>query len=190
MHTLRTFFAIELPSITLEQINKELFDLKNSIPRKIKWINIHSMHITIKFIGEFNPEHQPLIQKDLQSSLQNFGKIKVSLGKTGVFPNMRNPRVIWLGINDSGQLIDLARTVNLIASNYGYTREKRIFSPHLSIGRIRNNVSSRDREWIGQKIAQYKSAEIGPFITDRLSFIKSSLTPKGPIYSQLFEIPL
>ena len=190
MHTIRTFFAIELPTSTLEQIEKESYDLKNSIPGKIKWVAIGSMHITIKFIGEFNPEHQSSIQKDLRSHLSELGEIKLSFGKIGVFPNIKNPRVAWLGLNDPGQLIELARTVNLVSSNYGYPQEKRGFSPHLTIGRVRNNVSSRDRELIGQMIANYRFAKIEPFITNRLSFIKSLLTPKGPVYSTLFETPL
>ena len=190
MHTIRTFFAIELPTLTLDQIDKELYDLKNSIPQKIKWVAIGSMHITIKFIGEFNLEHQSSIQKDLQSQLSGLGEIKLSFGKMGVFPNIRNPRVAWLGLNSPGQLIKLARTVNVVTSNYGYSHEKRNFSPHLTIGRVRNNVSSRDRELIGQMIANYRFTEIEPFITNKLSFIKSSLTSKGPVYSTLFNTPL
>jgi 2'-5' RNA ligase len=190
MQTIRTFFAIELPTLTLEQIEKQLFDLKNSIRQKIKWVAIGSMHITIKFIGEFNLEHQSSIQKNLRSHLSGLGLIKLSFGKMGVFPNIRNPRVAWLGLNGPGQLIKLARTVNLITSNYGYSYENRSFSPHLTIGRVRNNVSSIDRELIGQMIVNYRFKEIEPFITNRLSFIKSSLTPIGPVYSTLFEIPL
>jgi len=189
MHTIRTFFAIELPTPTLKQIEKRSRDLKNSIPWKIKWAAIGSMHITIKFIGEFNLEHQSSIQKDLRSHLSGLGEIKLSFGKIGVFPKINNPRVIWLGLNSSGQLIDLARIVNLITSNYDYPHETRDFSPHLTIGRVRNNVSSRDRELIGQMITNYRFAEIEPFITNRLSFIKSSLTPKGPVYSTLFNTP-
>jgi len=190
MHTIRTFFAIELPTSTLEQIEKESYDLKNSIPGKIKWVAFGSMHITIKFIGEFNPEHQSSIQKDLRSHLSGLGEIKLSFGKIGVFPNKKNPRVAWLGLNDSGQLIELAQIVNLVSSNYGYPQEKRSFSPHLTIGRVRTNVSSRDRELIGQMITNYRFVKIDPFTTNRLSFIKSLLTPKGPVYSTLFETPL
>ena len=189
MQTIRTFFAIELPTLTLQQIENEFSDLKNSLPQKIKWIASSSMHITIKFIGEFNLEHQPSIQKDLRSHLSGLGEIKLSFGKLGVFPNIKNSRVVWLGLNIPGQLIELARTVNLITSNYGYTPEKRNFSPHLTLGRVRKNVSSRNRELIGQMISNYKFTEIEPFITNRLSFIKSSLTPQGPVYSTLFETP-
>jgi len=189
MQTIRTFFAIELPTLTLEQIDKELSDLKNSIPRKIKWVAISSMHITIKFIGEFNLEHQSSIQKDLRSHLSGLGEIKLSFEKIGLFPNIKKPRVVWLGLNGPEQLIELARTVNLITSNYGYTHEKRNFSPHLTLGRVGNNVSSRDREVIGQMITNYRFTEIEPFITNRLSFIKSSLAPQGPVYSTLFETP-
>ena len=189
-HRIRTFFSIDLPVLTLEQINKELFYLKNSTLRNINWASSNSMHITIKFIGEFNPDHKSSIQKDLRSHLEKFGEIRLSFGKMGIFPNLRNPRIIWLGINEHGQLIRLARVVDLIASNYGYLKEKRNFSPHLTFGRVRNNASSRDKELLVQKIANNESMDITPFTTNKLSFIKSSLTPQGPIYSTLFKIPL
>jgi len=190
MHTIRTFFAIELPALTLKQIEKEFYDLKKLIPRKIKWAGISSMHITVKFIGDFNPEHQPSIQRELQSHLSGYREIKLPFRQIGVFPNLRNPRVVWLGLNVPRQLIDLAQIVNFVTNIYDYPQEKRNFSPHITIGRVRNNVSSRDRELVGQMIADYRFTEIDPFITNSLSFIKSSLTPKGPEYSTLFEISL
>lgn len=189
-NTIRTFFAIDLPVLTSEQIEKELLLLKNSNLQNIKWASFSSMHITIKFIGEFNPDHQPSIQKDLLSHLRKFGEIKLSFGKMGVFPNLRNPKIVWLSLNERRQLIRLAQVVDLITSNYGYPKEKRNFSPHLTIGRVRKNASSKEKELLSQKIANNKSMDIEPFTTDKLSFIKSSLTPQGPTYSTLFRIPL
>ena len=187
---IRTFFAIELPAPTLKHIDKELDKLKLSIPQKIKWVTAGLMHITLIFIGDFNLDHQSSIQKDLQSRLSGYGEINLSFEKMRVFPNLKNPRVLWLGLDNHRQLIKLAQIINLITSNYGYPQEKRVFSPHLTLGRLRNNVSSRDRELIGQVIANYEFTKFNPFTIDRLSFIKSSLTPKGPVYSTLFEIPL
>jgi len=189
-HGIRTFFSIDLPVLTLEQIKKEMFCLKYSTLRNIKWVSSNSMHITIKFIGEFNLDHKSSIQKDLLSHLGNFGEIKLSFGKICVFPNLGNPRIVWLSLNVHKQLIQLARVVDLITGNYGYPKEKRSFSPHLTIGRVRNNASSRDKELLVQKIAINGSMNIKPFTTNKLSFIKSSLTPQGPIYSTLFRIPL
>ena len=189
-HTIRTFFAIDLPALTSEQIENKLLYFKNSTLRNIKWASSNSMHITIKFIGEFNPDHQSSIQKDLRSHLGNFGEIKLSFGEMGVFPNSRNPKIIWLSLNEHGQLIQLARVVDLITSNYGYLKEKRKFSPHLTIGRVKNNASSKDKELLAQKIANNESMNIKPSIINKLNFKKSSLTPQGPIYSTLFIIPL
>jgi len=189
-HTIRTFFAIDLPIPTLEQIENELFGLMNFNLQNIKWVSFNLMHITLKFIGEFNPEHQSSMQKDLCSHFRNFGKIKLSFGGLGAFPDIKKPRIVWLNLKERGQLIRLARVIDLITSNYGYPKEKRSFSPHLTIGRVRNNASSQDRELIGQKIIHNGPLRIKPFSTDKLSFIKSSLTPRGPVYSTLFKTPL
>ena len=186
---IRAFFAIELPISTLHQIESEICGLKKSIPNKIKWVNVRSMHITLKFIGEFELKHKKLIKKDLQKNIYGLGEIEISFKKIRAFPNLRNPRVVWMGINSPSQLLRLACTVDFIARNYGYPREKRDFSPHLTIGRIRKAIPKKEREIIGQSIGNYRNTEVDPCTIDKLSFIKSILTPKGPIYSTLFEIP-
>jgi len=186
---IRAFFAIELPTSTLQQIENEIYGLKKSIPHKIKWVNISSMHITLKFIGEFKLNHNNLIKRDLQKNLYGLGEIEISFKKIRSFPNLSNPRVVWIGMNSPSQLLRLAHTVDFIVNNYGYPREKRDFSPHLTIGRIRKAIPKKEREIIGQSIGNYRNTEVDPCTIDKLSFIKSILTPKGPIYSTLFEIP-
>jgi 2'-5' RNA ligase len=189
-HTIRTFFAIELPAHTSKQIETIINDLKKSIHHKIKWAATNSMHITLKFIGEFKLKHKDSLLRNLQSRIHGSGKIELSFSRIGGFPNLRNPRVVWLGLNYPDQLSRLAQTIDSIASDHDYPKEKRNFSPHLTLGRIRRNITTREREQIGQIIGNYRHAKIESFNIDRLCFIRSTLSPKGPIYSTLFEISL
>lgn len=188
--TIRTFFAIKLPMQTLEQVEKSVSGLKRSIPEYIKWISVDSMHITLKFIGFFNPDHLAKVQKDLEKRLAGFGKINFSIGKPGVFPNIRNPKIIWLGLKEINRIRDLVKIVDQTMIGYGYGQEKRLFSPHLTIGRMRNTVGIEEKQKIGQKVFDYEIPLIGSIIIDKISFIRSDLTPRGAIYTTLFEIRL
>jgi 2'-5' RNA ligase len=188
--TIRTFFAISLPLQILKQVEKSVSGLKRSIPDHIKWVSVDSMHITLKFIGFFNPDHLSEIQEDLVKQLMGFGKINFSIGKPGVFPNTRNPKTVWLGLKEIDQIRDLVKIVDQSMILYGYGQEKRMLSPHLTIGRVRNNIGLEEKLKISQKVIDYEIPLIGPFIIDKLSFIKSDLTPRGAIYTMLFEIRL
>lgn len=190
LKTIRAFFAIKLPFQTLKQVEKGLSGLKNSIPDQIKWISADSMHITMKFINSFNPDHLPKIQEYLENQLTGFGMINFSIGKIGVFPNIRNPRTVWLGLKGMNRISDLVKIIDQSMIVYDYGLEKRVFSPHLTIGRVRNNISLEERPKIGKRVINYEIQLIGPIMIDKMSFFKSELTPRKAIYTKLFEIRL
>jgi 2'-5' RNA ligase len=160
------------------------------IPKRIKWVVVNSMHVTIKFIGDFNVIHKEPLHKDLLSILHRIGKMKISFTEIGGFPNLNRPRVIWLGLDYPQKLGEIARAVDFIASKYEYPKETRRFSPHVTLGRVRKDTTSIDRERIGKIINENRQVEIPPFECEKLYFFQSTLTPKGPIYSILAEIPL
>ncbi|MDO9545677.1 MAG: RNA 2',3'-cyclic phosphodiesterase [Pelolinea sp.] len=188
--TIRTFFAIKLPLQRLEQVERGLMALKRSIPDHIKWVPVDLMHITLKFIGFFNPDHLIKIQEDLEKQLKGFGQINFTIEKPGVFPTKRNPKTVWLGLNKIDRICELENIINLSSNKLGYRQEKRKFSPHLTIGRLRNSVPQEVRPRIGQNIINYEFPIIDPVIINELSFIRSDLTQQGPIYTMLYEIRL
>jgi 2'-5' RNA ligase len=187
---IRAFFAFKLPQKVLEQIEQGLSELKRSAPNHIKWVAFDSMHITLKFIRSFNLKHLPMIEKDLETLLSGFGNINISTGKPGVFPDTRNPKTVWLGLKETDRLHDLVKIIDQSIMEYGYEKEKRTFSPHLTIGRVRNYVGLEEKLIIGQKVLAYVISSIGPIIIDRTSLIKSDLTQQGAKYTTLFEIKL
>ena len=191
MHSnfLRTFFSIAIPDRTLGQIDIAVMGLKKNINFDVKWTRLNLMHITLRFIGKFNPSHTEPIRVQLLSELQGFGEFNILFDKIGFFPNKHQPRVIWIGFNISNKLTELVRKVNYITSQYGYTAEKREFSPHLTIGRIKRNSLPNKPALIDNVIINYKLPKFYAFSVKKLNFIKSTLTSRGPIYKSLFEVP-
>ena len=106
---------------------------------------------------------------------------------TGVFPNKNYIRVVWIGINDTEILSTIAANINENLSHLGFKKEKRGFSAHLTIGRVK---TAKNKPLLIKAIDNYSDFE---FATQEVSIIKlkkSDLTPKGPIYKTLKEVKL
>lgn len=187
---MRMFFAIKLPLTILDQLAKETASLKKEITGEVKWVNISQMHLTLKFIGEFDRRHTEPIANKLIDLLKGAGTFSIQNTSIGVFPNLNNPRVIWHGLQNNSHLVKITDTINLICSQFGYPKEKRSFSPHLTAGRIKRKVSNIERRIIGRVISKHKSDLQFNFDVSHIYSIKSQLTPIGPIYTDLFSVPL
>jgi RNA 2',3'-cyclic 3'-phosphodiesterase len=184
---IRAFFAIKPPKDSLEQIETATLNLRKSLPNTIKWLPSDSIHITLKFLGAFNSDHINTVENNLSKNLDNFGNFKFSIGNIGVFPNPKKTKIIWLGVNDDNQIDRIMRTLNTITGDLGYGHEDGKFSPHITIGRVRNSIANSFRPQIGEKVLKYKIPPIDKVFVDKMSFIKSDLTQKGPIYTTIFE---
>ena len=142
---IRAFFAIILPKNTLKQIAPYQKNLKQIITARVKWVPISHLHITIKFIRALSPKHIPDITASLQTYLNNFGVISLTINSLEFFPTSTNPRVIWFGFKQNEALYKAAAIVENVFLDFGYPKERRTFSPHLTIGRIRKNQSGKNK---------------------------------------------
>lgn len=185
---IRAFIAIKIPKNYLSQIEVVIDDLKNKIDLGVKWVRTDLMHITLKFFANFDPDHIDLLKSELNKKTEDFKVFPLTINKIGVYPNMYQTRVAWLGFSDPSQIIGIHKVIQKTASQFGYEPERRKFSPHLTIGRVRNNISRLEKEQIGKTIVNYQIPKFNSFMCNQISFIKSELKPDGPIYSSLFEI--
>lgn len=165
---MRLFLGIEIPDSERERIEKIKGKIK--INGKIKWVEKENLHITLLFLGEKDPEK---VLKLLDKF--KFESFEVSLKGLGVFPDMRRPRVLWIGVNYGVEKVkELYENLYIKLESLNVEREKR-FSPHLTIGRIKfGNVSY-------EKI-DYES-EI--FNVNGVVLFSSTLTQNGPIYEKM-----
>jgi RNA 2',3'-cyclic 3'-phosphodiesterase len=187
---IRAFFAIKPPRGSLDEIEAATRELRKSFPNSIKWIPPDSQHITLKFMGAFNLSHASTIHTDLKKNLSKFGAFSFSIQTIGVFPNPKYSKILRLGVNDGNQIIRLAKFINSSISHFGYKDENRHLSPHITIGRVKKSISFLIRQQIGEKVQNYKIPLMKNIDVEKISLIQSDLSPKGPIYSTLFEISL
>lgn len=153
----------------------------------IKWVEPKNMHLTARFLGE-TPENQvDGLIKVVNASAAKGKVVKTVIQQIGGFPNLHRPRVIWAGMDSEvNKLIPVAAEIERLIKPLGFAAETKPFKPHLTLGRVREDAK------IGNSLdylLRYQFAPI-PVLFDRLALIKSTLTPRGPIYDLLHEVSL
>ena len=182
----RTFLAIDLPS-TQRKILEEHQGRWKSTKADVRWIYPSNMHLTLKFLGEIqesSTENVIAVCKEVCCLHRGFS---LFLNGTGIFPNLRRPRILWIGIGGETDLLyKLQNSIETALEDKGFPREDRAFTPHLTVGRVRfpRRLSRLLEIFLKDKIA------IEPFAVEEVIVYKSWLTPRGPLYSPLARCPL
>ena len=183
---MRTFISIEIPENIKDNIEKSIGEMK-LILSPLKWVDKKNLHITLKFLGWVVDDKADDMIRSVMDLAKGFGSIKINFAGLGVFPNARHPRVIWVGINEgSDRVKELAEKIDARLSSEGYRKEEeREFSPHLTIGRIKEKI---DVEPLSKFIEKNVMTEFGGFTADHISVMKSTLRKSGPIYEEIQKI--
>jgi 2'-5' RNA ligase len=185
--TIRTFIAIELPENIISSVLKVQDDIR-SYGFKTRWVRKENIHITLKFLGNINKVDVEKIGKEIFESAKEYPPLKLAAKGIGVFPGIKRPRVIWIGI--TGQidlLIKMQKTLDKRLETIGFPKERRPFRGHLTIGRIKGKV---DPQRLIAAIKEFGEFESETFIANKLILFKSELNPSGSIYTKLKSISL
>ena len=178
---MRAFIAVEVPAFT--GIADCIGELKG-LDARIKTVEAGNLHLTLKFLGEISEERAERLAAALESI--DVPQFSFELESAGAFPNLKNPKVIWAGVNDDGSLSSLQKQVEDICASLGFEREKREFSPHLTVGRVKD----RNTRGIRPVVERYSGAHFGTVEVREIKLKRSVLTPQGPIYSDIASVPL
>jgi 2'-5' RNA ligase len=182
----RSFIAIELPPELKAELAALEERLKAGRHSFVKWVDPDSVHLTLKFLGSVPVDTIPSIVEAITRASQPWPPFSLQIGGTGVFPNWQRPQVFWVGIGDEvGRLTALHRGLESALAPLGFPPESRAFSPHLTLGRLRDRASAEDRRRFGQWAQSVQFEARMPFQVDGMRLMKSQLTPEGPVYGLL-----
>ena len=191
MESVRAFIAIELPGSVKSALSQLQDNLQRSEHASVKWVDTGSIHLTLKFLGNIATETIPELTKVLSEAARGITPFHLELGELGVFPNLRAPRVVWVGLRgETATLSVLQENIESALIPLGFPPENRAFSPHLTLGRVREKASPGERRSLGQAVASSKVASMEPFPVDSLSLMRSTLTREGAVYSRLYSVAL
>ena len=185
MPAIRTFIALPASSDVQQQMAVVQSELK-AAQAEVKWELQDKFHITLKFLGNVEQSNIESLSSALTNIVKQFQVFDITYNLLGAFPNIQNPRVIWIGIKSNQVVLDLQSGVERICSDFGFQKEERTFHPHITFGRVKGTRSlTRLTEAI--KTITFESMQSR---CSELLLMKSDLHPGGSIYTILKSFPL
>jgi 2'-5' RNA ligase len=163
---MRLFTAIDIPEETRTVLGALLARLKPLA--RIQWSPVENLHITTKFIGEW-PERRLDDLKSALGGVSGFGPVEIQIAGLGWFPAARLARVLYAQI-ECPLLPALAHRTGEAAASVGVPNEERVYSPHLTLGRIRENVPMGPL----QKAVEAEPPAIGGFRAESWALFQSA----------------
>lgn len=188
---IRSFIAIELPEEVKAGLRRLQAELKLPEHTFVKWVAPEAIHLTLKFLGNISPQKVAEITRVMEQASEGVSPFHLEITEVGAFPNMRQPRVLWVGIR--GEVDKLVAWQNRIDNGLvplGFAKETRPFTPHLTLARLREGVSPGDRRDFGEMVAKTTIEVSYKFNVTSLNLMKSQLLPGGAVYSRLADVKL
>jgi 2'-5' RNA ligase len=183
----RLFLALELDPRERKEIRQATAPMRTAAP-EANWISEDNLHLSIKFFGE-QPETAPA---EINSILAAVGAahhpLDLRVSGLGAFPNLRTPRVVWMGVQHDPRLELMHHDVEATCAANGYALDARAFRPHITLARVRDEMPLANARALAlaARAVVYTSVQQ----VSALSLLASTLGPGGPRYTKVASIPL
>jgi RNA 2',3'-cyclic 3'-phosphodiesterase len=181
----RLFVAIGLP----EPLRNELANLQKQLQpfaRDAKWVNVSGIHLTLKFLGYVDPAQIPEITGALADASKDQTSVSIQASGCGFFPNARRPNVLWVGVQ-APDLLPLQQNVEDAMEKFGFEKENRAFSPHLTLARFKDH---RGHLALAKETEELAGKDFGRFTANSFSLYESVLRRQGAEYHALKDFNL
>ena len=177
----RCFIAVDVDDQAItEKIVKLQGELKSYAD--FKSVEPENIHLTLKFLGEISDSQVEKVEEVLKDL--EFSSFSLRFRGVGAFPNPRRPRVIWIGVSEGAtEFSELAKRIDTSLRKLGFPPETRGFKPHLTIARVKRGGGAA----LSNFIQKYSLEDFGTLKVDSVKLKKSILTPRGPVYTTLYE---
>jgi RNA 2',3'-cyclic 3'-phosphodiesterase len=183
----RLFLALELDPRERRAIRQATAPMRKAASNA-SWVSEDNLHLSIKFFGE-QPDGAPAeLSKLLAPIAAAHQPIDLRVSGLGAFPNLRSPRVVWIGVQHDPRLELMHHDVEATCAANGFPLDARTFRPHITLARVREElpVASARALALAARAVVYKGVQQ----VNSLSLIESTLGPGGPRYTQVASIPL
>ena len=157
----------------------------------MRWVDPNIIHLTLKFLGDIDENITGRITAVIEEAAGSINSFQLKISGLGVFPNPRRVQVVWVGL--TGELEKLGGLQKNIESGLvplGFKAESRPFTPHLTLGRVRERARPEERQDLGRLIEGMSFETASSLNVDAVNLMKSQLTREGPIYTRLSSVEL
>lgn len=184
---MRLFLALNFAPQLQQDLADATRPLRDAVP-SLAWVAQGRLHLTLKFLGEIEPDALPGIRDASEGALGDAREHEVSLGGIGGFPNLARPRVVWMGMHDTAPLVSIAASLDRALAVLGVPGETRPFRPHVTLARVKTPLSSADGTMLTQRAADIRVRLRVP--VHEVALMHSTLGVGGPRYETLATFPL
>jgi 2'-5' RNA ligase len=188
MARLRTFIALDLG----KTIRDRLVSLQETFARSapdVKWVEEENLHVTLLFLGEVDDREVLEICRGVGAACKELAAFAMSVEGVGCFGNPRRPRTVWVGVKEGEEEIKaLHAKLEAVLLDLGcYRREERQYTPHITLGRVKQDDSGDGLAPLLQKKSDWSAGSVD---VREVLVMSSELTPHGPIYTVLSRASL
>jgi RNA 2',3'-cyclic 3'-phosphodiesterase len=179
--------AVELDAATRAAVARATDELRGRAGAlSVSWVAPDNLHVTVKFLGGIDPTRVPALVTALLGAAAAVAPFTIEVAGLGAFPSATRPRVVWAGISRGAETLTvLAARIDDALAGRGIPRETRAFSPHVTIGRVRE---SRRAPELAQALGDARP--FGHVRVDTITLMRSELSPRGARYTPLATVPL
>lgn len=187
----RLFIAIELDNALRDELRRVQRHFQDApAMQNVRWVAPENIHLTCKFLGNTQNTLIPALTEMLTRVAQEFTTFEITARELGCFPNMHRPNNIWVGLKGALQTTALlAQRIETECAALGFPRDERGMTPHLTLGRVKQDTPRAERAAIGALVQKYPLTTFGSIRADALYLISGDLRPTGPVYTVLARAP-
>lgn len=186
----RLFVACEIPEEPREVITEVIADLRQRSGEAVRWVRPEGLHVTTKFLGEVPVKKLPAIKLAIQEAVTGHSPFSLEFSNIGTFGGREGLRLMWVGIaGDVLRLEALVKATNAALAVVGFEPERRPFRPHLTLGRVRDEIPTRKRAEIEVAVGKVAPREVSWRIS-HVSLMRSRIVAGGARYDVLATFPL
>jgi 2'-5' RNA ligase len=195
----RCFVALPLDEARRHRLSQLQDAVQRGLPedarKALRFTPSQSFHLTLRFLGDVPFAEIDALQAAVFNACHDAAPFTLRLAEPGCFPNLRNPRVVWAGVDgDLDALRALQLRVTQETATFGEPPETRTFQPHLTLARV-NTRDRRVAHLIGQSVQQLvagspRDAHDSAWDVREVHLIRSELLPGGSHYTTLASFPV
>ena len=189
--TLRAFIALSVPPEAQRSLEPAVQQLSVVAPGAVRWVALNGLHLTLKFLGNIDGARLQEITQRMQRACRGVSPFTLTLSGVGAFPNERSPTVIWAGVKDDLDAVTKIQAgIDAEMSALGFPPEKRPFTPHLTLGRVRGRAGDAQRSLMGRAVSACSIEETQSWLVETVQLVRSDLGPRGATYTDLASVTL
>lgn len=168
-----------------DSVRRSAVDMQRTLTKTgatVHWAASEGMHVTLYFLGDVDERELHSLCRAMSQAAATVAPFRLAIGGLGAFPSMRRPKVIWAAIEEGTEELSALHTaLETRLDTLGfYQREERGYTPHLTLGRVKEEA---DGQLLLAEFPKHATWQGGDTLIEEIALYASDQTKDGPIYS-------